>query len=140
MTCRSPRWRSSYPGAACVVIVWELRALTRQTGTVSSPRVRVAIRVEGTVQGVGFRPFVYSLATGLGLGGHVGNDADGVFAEVEGSPPDVERFLAALQRDAPPLARIERVVIKTMAPTGNIAFSISPSGPGGQRNTPVAAD
>jgi hydrogenase maturation protein HypF len=102
--------------------------------------VRVAIRVEGTVQGVGFRPFVYSLATGLGLGGHVGNDADGVFAEVEGSPTDVQRFIAALERDAPPLARIERVVIKTMAPDGNIAFSISPSGPGGQRNTPVAAD
>jgi hydrogenase maturation protein HypF len=107
---------------------------------VSIPRVRVAIRVEGTVQGVGFRPFVYSLATRLGLGGHVGNDADGVFAEVEGPSADVERFLAALERDAPPLARIERIVIKTMAPNGNIAFSISPSGPGGQRNTPVAAD
>ena len=78
----------------------------RQTRTVSTPRVRVAIRVEGTVQGVGFRPFVYSLATGLGLGGHVGNDADGVFVEVEGSPLDVERFIAALERDAPPMARI----------------------------------
>ena len=40
--------------------------------------------MEGIVQGVGFRPFVYSLATGLGLGGLVGNDVDGVFAEVEG--------------------------------------------------------
>src|SRR6516165_8598452 len=88
----------------------------RQTRTVSTPRVRVAIRVEGTVQGVGFRPFVYSLATGLGLGGHVGNDADGVFAEVEGSPTEVQRFIAALERDAPPLARIERIVIKTMEP------------------------
>src|SRR5215472_4515178 len=140
MTCRSPRWRSSYPGAACVVIVWELRALARQTGTVSSLRVRVAVRVEGTVQGVGFRPFVYSLATGLGLGGHVGNDADGVFAEVEGPSADVERFLSALERDAPPLARIERVATKNITPNGITAFSISPSGPGGQRNTPVAAD
>jgi hydrogenase maturation protein HypF len=100
----------------------------------------VAVRVEGTVQGVGFRPFVYSLATGLGLGGHVGNDADGVFAEVEGPSADVERFLAALERDAPPLARIERVATKNITPNGSTAFSISPSGPGGQRNTPVAAD
>ncbi len=44
--------------------------------------VRAAVRVEGVVQGVGFRPFVYSLATRLGLAGWVGNDADGVFAEV----------------------------------------------------------
>ncbi len=102
--------------------------------------MRVAIRVEGTVQGVGFRPFVYSLATGLGLGGHVGNDADGVFAEVEGPSADVERFLAALERDAPPLARIERVATKNITPNGSTAFSISPSGPAGQRNTPVAAD
>jgi len=102
--------------------------------------VRVAIRVEGTVQGVGFRPFVYSLATGLGLGGLVGNDADGVFAEVEGPTPDVERFLVALERDAPPLARIERVATTNIPPDGGASFSISPSGPGSQRNTPVAAD
>jgi hydrogenase maturation protein HypF len=74
-----------------------------------SERVRTAIRVEGIVQGVGFRPFVYSLATSLGLGGLVGNDADGVFAEGEGPPAAVHRLLARLEQDAPPLARIERV-------------------------------
>jgi len=102
--------------------------------------VRVAVRVVGTVQGVGFRPFVYSLATGLGLAGLVGNDMDGVFAEVEGPSAAVEQFLAALERDAPPLARIERVVTKKIQPNGGAAFSIAPSGPGGQRNTPVPAD
>jgi hydrogenase maturation protein HypF len=102
--------------------------------------VRVAVRVEGTVQGVGFRPFVYSLATGLGLAGLVGNDMDGVFAEVEGPSAAVEQFLVALERDAPPLARIERVVTKDIPPNGSAAFSIAPSGPGGQRNTPVPAD
>ena len=71
--------------------------------------VRTAIRVEGIVQGVGFRPFVYSLATGLGLRGFVGNDSDGVFAEVEGPAEDIADFLRGLERDAPPLARIERV-------------------------------
>ena len=48
--------------------------------------VRHRIRVAGVVQGVGFRPFVHRLAPELGLAGHVGNDTDGVFVEVEGSP------------------------------------------------------
>src|SRR3954447_13149082 len=71
--------------------------------------VRTAVRVEGVVQGVGFRPFVYALATGLGLTGLVGNDLDGVFAEVEGPAAAVSEFLRRLEPDAPPLARIERV-------------------------------
>jgi hydrogenase maturation protein HypF len=102
--------------------------------------VRTAVRVEGVVQGVGFRPFVYSLATSLGLGGVVGNDADGVFAEVEGDPAVVEEFLAALARDAPPLARIERVTTSAMRPDGTTSFAITPSQPGTRRRTLVSAD
>ena len=102
--------------------------------------IRTAVRVEGVVQGVGFRPFVYSLATGLGLGGLVGNDADGVFAEVEGTPAAVEEFLAALARDAPPLARIERVTTSAMEPDGTASFAIAPSQPGARRRTLVSAD
>ena len=103
-------------------------------------RVRTAIRVEGTVQGVGFRPFVYGLATRLGLAGLVGNDVDGVFAEVEGAPADVAAFLTALEREAPPLARIERVSTTAMPPNGSTAFTIAPSPAGGQRRTLVSAD
>src|SRR5215831_5423249 len=62
----------------------------------------MAVRVEGVVQGVGFRPFVYALATGPGLTGLVGNDLDGVFAEVEGPQAAVAEFLRRLERDAPP--------------------------------------
>jgi hydrogenase maturation protein HypF len=106
-----------------------------------SQRIRTAVRVQGVVQGVGFRPFVYSLATRLGLGGLVGNDVDGVFAEVEGEPAAVEDFLAALARDAPPLARIERITTVAMRPHGTASFSIAPSPPGGpQRRTLVSAD
>ncbi|MDQ2876696.1 MAG: acylphosphatase, partial [Actinomycetota bacterium] len=78
-------------------------------------RVRTAVRVEGIVQGVGFRPFVYGLATRLGLGGLVGNDADGVFAEIEGDPAAVARFLVLLEREPPPLARIDRVTTRDVA-------------------------
>jgi hydrogenase maturation protein HypF len=102
--------------------------------------IRTALRVEGIVQGVGFRPFVYSLATGLGLGGLVGNDVDGVFAEVEGPPAAVGEFLRRLEREAPPLARIERVTTSAMPPAGTAAFTIAPSGPDGRRRTLVAAD
>ena len=64
--------------------------------------VRTAVRVEGVVQGVGFRPFVYSLATGLGLTGLVGNDTDGVFAEVEGPQAAVTEFLRPARAGSAP--------------------------------------
>jgi hydrogenase maturation protein HypF len=105
-----------------------------------SQRVRTAVRVEGIVQGVGFRPFVYSLATSLGLGGLVGNDVDGVFAEVEGPPAAVDTFLRSLAREAPPLARIERITTTAMRPDGTASFSIAPSEPGRERRALVSAD
>jgi hydrogenase maturation protein HypF len=96
--------------------------------------------VEGIVQGVGFRPFVYALATRLGLTGLVGNDLDGVFAEVEGPPAAVAEFLRALERDAPPLARVERVTATRMAPVGGKSFGIVASDPVGRRSALIAAD
>jgi hydrogenase maturation protein HypF len=87
-------------------------------------RVRKAVRVEGLVQGVGFRPFVYGLATGLSLGGLVGNDPDGVFAEVEGTKTAVGQFLDRLARDAPPLARVDRVRTWGLPLAGSARFTI----------------
>jgi hydrogenase maturation protein HypF len=89
---------------------------------------------------VGFRPFVYSLATRLGLSGFVANDSEGVFAEIEGSPAAVEEFLAAVERDAPPLARIDQVVCTNMQPYDTRGFTIAPSAPGAQRTALVSAD
>ena len=105
-----------------------------------TPPVRTAVRVEGIVQGVGFRPFVYALANRLGLTGLVGNDVDGVFAEVEGPPAAVRSFLDALEREAPPLARVDRVVASPMAPVGASSFEIVASEPGGRRSALIAAD
>jgi hydrogenase maturation protein HypF len=106
-----------------------------------TPAVRAAVRVEGIVQGVGFRPFVYVLATRLGLAGLVGNDVDGVFAEVEGSPAAVREFLVALEREAPPLARVDRVTATPVAVAGTPPpFCIVASEAGGRRHTLIAAD
>ncbi|HEY5351718.1 MAG TPA: carbamoyltransferase HypF [Streptosporangiaceae bacterium] len=107
---------------------------------VRTSNVRTSIRVEGVVQGVGFRPFVYSLATRLGLAGWVGNDVDGVFAEVEGPAEQIRDFLAALERDAPPLARVERVSAQPMSPDGRPGFAIVASDTAGARRALVSAD
>ena len=68
---------------------------------------RVRVRVEGAVQGVGFRPFVHRLAGELGLAGWVLNDARGVVLEAEGDPAALEALLARLASEAPPLATVE---------------------------------
>ena len=92
------------------------------------------------MQGVGFRPFVYTLATGLHLAGRVGNDVDGVFIDVEGARRDVEDFLDALRHQAPPLAAIERVTVTPTEPAGLAGFAIVASDAGGQRRALVSAD
>jgi hydrogenase maturation protein HypF len=105
-----------------------------------APNIRTLVQVEGVVQGVGFRPFVYSLATRLGLAGHVGNDSAGVFIEIEGPPPRVGDFLALLERDAPALARIDAVRTFAIEPRDGVGFCIVASEPGGRRQALVSAD
>lgn len=83
---------------------------------------RLRLRVSGTVQGVGFRPFAHALASEMGLSGFVLNDNTGVLIEVEG--PDTQRFAAEVRRRAPPLARIDRVEIEELDPVGEAGFSI----------------
>lgn len=102
--------------------------------------IRRDIRVEGIVQGVGFRPFVHALATRLGLAGRVGNDVAGVFVEIEGPGTAVADFLVALRREAPPLADIERVTVTDAVPTGADRFTIAESDGTGARRTLVSAD
>ena len=97
-------------------------------------------RVDGIVQGVGFRPFVHALATGLGLSGFVANDSRGVVIEVEGPKASVTRFRNLLRSDAPPLARIVRVTSEKLVPRGAAGFSIVESRTTGARQAFVAPD
>ncbi|MER6346239.1 carbamoyltransferase HypF [Streptomyces sp. NPDC001595] len=101
---------------------------------------RARLVVRGVVQGVGFRPFVYGLATGLRLAGHVTNTGDGVVAEVEGPPEDVDRFRARLAAEAPPLAVVESVETAALPVLGESGFRIVPSLAGGPVRTLVAPD
>ncbi|GAA3506417.1 carbamoyltransferase HypF [Streptomyces prasinosporus] len=101
-------------------------------------RARVVVR--GVVQGVGFRPYVYGLATDLRLAGHVTNTADGVVAEVEGDPSAVDRFCARLAPGAPPLARVESVEATEVPAKRESGFGIVASRAGGPVRTLVAPD
>jgi len=73
---------------------------------------RSFIVVEGIVQGVGFRPFVYNLAKSFGLKGWVNNNSQGVYIDVEGFNEELDKFVLCLKNNPPPLARIEKITIK----------------------------
>jgi hydrogenase maturation protein HypF len=88
---------------------------------------RHAIAVRGIVQGVGFRPFVHSLASRHQLRGFVTNDREGVAIEVEGDAHAVERFERELLASPPPLARIDHWSARPIPPRGDPAFRIESS-------------
>ncbi len=71
--------------------------------------VAMEIRVRGRVQGVGFRPTVWRIARELELVGEVLNDSEGVLVRVGGRSRDVEEFIARVESEPPPLARIDRL-------------------------------
>lgn len=98
---------------------------------------RARVRVQGLVQGVGFRPFVYGLAQRYGLVGWVLNDGNGVLIEIEGI--DVKPFLAQLETDVPPLARIDTVSVEPMSVVGEKNFTIHESESGAVA-TEIGAD
>ncbi len=103
-------------------------------------RQRIVVCVRGTVQGVGFRPFAFRLATELGLGGFVLNGGDGVELEVEGEAERVAEFVRRLRGEAPPLAAVEAVETASLEPTGERRFRIADSGPGAAAAAPVPPD
>ena len=102
--------------------------------------VRRGVLVCGVVQGVGFRPFVYRLASEEGLAGFIGNDTGGVTIEVEGAAERIDAFLARLRAEIPPLARIDSVVVRAAAATGEAGFRIVASEVLGRVSTGIPAD
>lgn len=102
--------------------------------------VRWQIQVEGAVQGVGFRPTVYRLATELGLAGWVTNTLQGVVVEVEGMPEVLEEFVLRLQHEAPPLASILALHAEPVGVLGERSFAIRPSASDGARRALILPD
>ena len=85
---------------------------------------RFNLQIKGIVQGVGFRPFVFSLAKKHNLSGWVLNNSQGVEIEIEGSENNSKEFIALLQASAPPLSRIQSVHVQEIPVTGDALFMI----------------
>jgi hydrogenase maturation protein HypF len=102
---------------------------------------RERLRVTGTVQGVGFRPFVYRHAVALGLAGYVLNDSAGVLIEVEGPADLVAELTRLLVEDPPPLARVAGVAAERLPPSGaSTGFRIVESHDAGSADVPISID
>ena len=102
---------------------------------------RHQLRVTGTVQGVGFRPFVYRIAVELGLVGSVANDSRGVIIDVSGPGEALDRFAARLVAELPPLAMIESLVVEAVdEPINASRFTIIDSRAEGAPAVAVSVD
>lgn len=101
---------------------------------------RMQITVRGLVQGVGFRPFIYHLATRFSLGGFVQNDTNGVFIDVEGHDESIKAFLDHLMKSPPPHVIIEYIRCKPFPPNGYRKFVIGESTRKEGDTTIVSAD
>jgi hydrogenase maturation protein HypF len=99
----------------------------------------LSLSIQGAVQGVGFRPFIYRLAKELGLRGWVNNSAQGVLLEAEGRQEQLEIFLQRIQQEKPPYASIQSMTAVWLESVGYRTFEIRPS-TGGQKTTLVMPD
>lgn len=102
--------------------------------------IRLALDIAGTVQGVGFRPFVHGEATARGLRGWVRNRPEGVSLEVEGPAAAVRAFVETVRRDAPPAARVERIDVVEVPAVGARDFRILASATGAGARPTLPAD
>jgi hydrogenase maturation protein HypF len=109
-------------------------------GAPGEAKARLRVEIHGAVQGVGFRPFVYRLATGLGLAGWIINDTHGVFIEVEGPQPALADFLSRLPAEKPPRAIIHRLETTWLQPVGYDRFEIRHSAEQGAKTALVLPD
>ena len=106
----------------------------------SAARTRMRLIIHGAVQGVGFRPFVYRLATELALGGWVKNTSQGVIVEIEGGHPRVEEFLLRVESEKPPLASIQSLEPSVLDARGESQFAILASDGRGELTALVLPD
>jgi len=93
----------------------------------SNQYIRAIITINGIVQGVGFRPFVYNLALSCHIDGWVNNFPSGVHIEAEGTKESVQTFTKRLKQEAPPVSSINTLQIEYAAPFGYSGFEIRQS-------------
>ena len=102
--------------------------------------VRKGLEVSGIVQGVGFRPYVYRLASELHLAGSIANTSAGVTIEVQGSPEAVDGFLHRLPAELPPLARMTGLAVRDLPSNHDREFTILASRAGEDARALISPD
>src|SRR5262249_38815117 len=102
--------------------------------------VRLRIAIRGAVQGVGFRPFVYRLATELRLTGWVSNSTEGLQIEVEGPKGTLDTFLIRVTREQPRHASIHSLEYSFLDTVGLPAFEIRESETKGSKRALILPD
>jgi hydrogenase maturation protein HypF len=103
-------------------------------------KIRRRIDVSGIVQGVGFRPYVFRLATEHSLAGSIRNTPAGVAIELEGPISAIKKFLARLPQEAPPLSRITAIEVHDLPCAGEKSFAILESGREEAAHTLISPD
>ncbi len=102
--------------------------------------MRVKINITGTIQGVGFRPFIYNLATSLNLKGYVLNNPSGVVIEAEGNNEKIREFLIKIDKEKPPISRIYSLEYKFLEDIGHQNFEIRKSNEHGEKKALILPD
>jgi hydrogenase maturation protein HypF len=102
--------------------------------------MRLRISIRGAVQGVGFRPFIYRLASEARLAGWVNNSSQGVFVEVEGTRQQLELFLLRIEREKPPRSFIQSLESSFLDAVGYEKFEIRESDGSGEKSAIVLPD
>ena len=103
-------------------------------------RQRLKVIVRGAVQGVGFRPFVYRLASELKLEGWVSNSSQGVFIEVEGPRATLDEFAIRLRKEKPPRAVVQSLESSFLDAIGCSGFEIKESETSGDKSALILPD
>jgi len=101
---------------------------------------RLKIVIRGAVQGVGFRPFVYRMATEIGLHGWVVNSPQGVFIEVEGGGAELALFMDRLKSERPPRSFIQSLESTHLDPVGYEVFEVRESQASGEKTALIMPD
>jgi hydrogenase maturation protein HypF len=114
--------------------------IVSQAKTTAPGSLRLRVVIRGAVQGVGFRPFVYRLATELGLSGWVNNSPQGVFIEVEGDRERLDSFLLRIEKEKPPRSFLQSLESSFLDPKGFAGFEIRKSDSVGEKTALVMPD
>ena len=103
--------------------------MTPATHPLISPeqRERICLKIHGTVQGMGFRPFVFRLAESLSLGGWIANTSQGTLIELEGDPLHLQEFQMRVMTELPPSGNVQGIASTSIPVIGEQSFSIRPS-------------